>query len=121
MNETSMIDVLSLEGFMTTLEGRLTEAQSVRTALTDLLRRSEPRLGDLADADHIRIRYRTLYDQHVNRVNLLIDSLEATRDALSTIITNYTTNEARQTASAMAIDNALGAIMGVNHGGSADV
>jgi hypothetical protein len=119
MDETSMVDVLSLEDFRAKLEGRLSEAHSVRTTMVELLRRKEPRLGDLPDADHICIRYQALYDQHLNRVTLLIDALEATRDALSTIMTNYTTNEARQMASASAIGDALGAITGVNDGGHA--
>ena len=118
MNEMSMIDVLSLEDFRTTLDRRLDEARSVKTCLVEVLRRTQPKLGDLADADHICIRYQTLYDQHLNRVTLLIDALEATRDALSTIISNYQTNEARQTASAVDIANALGSASGVHGGGN---
>jgi hypothetical protein len=118
MNDTSMVDVLSLEDFRATLDRRLDEAKSVKTCLVELLRRTQPRLGDLADADHIRIRYQTLYDQHLNRATLLIDALEATRDALTTIIGNYQTNEARQTASAIDIADALGAASGVHGGGN---
>jgi len=117
MDETSRVDVLSLEGFRTTLDRRLSEAESVKTCLVEQLRRTRPRLGDLADADHICIRYQTLYDQHLNRVTLLIDALEATRDALTTIIDNYETNEARQTASAVDIADALGTASGVHGGG----
>jgi ABC-type transporter Mla subunit MlaD len=112
-----MVDVLSLEGFRATLDGRLSEAHSVKTCLVEVLRRTEPRLGDLPDADHVSLRYQTLYDQHLNRINLLIDALNATRDALNTIMDAYQTNEARQTANVTEIADALGAVSGVHNGG----
>ena len=116
MNETNRIDVLSLEDFRSTLDGRLSEANSVRTCLTELLRRTDPELGDLPDAQHVDLRYRSLYDQHLNRIGLLIDAITATRAALTTIIDNYQTTEARLTANAKDIADALGAVSGVPDG-----
>lgn len=113
---TTMVDVLSLEGFQTTLDARLDEAESVKTNLVELLRRTEPELGDLADARYVCRRYKSLYDQHLNRVATLIDAIDATKTALATIINNYTTNEARQTANAVDIADALGAISGTQDG-----
>ena len=113
---TTMVDVLSLEGFQTTLDARLDEAESVKTNLVELLRRTEPELGDLADARYVCRRYKSLYDQHLNRVATLIDAINATKTALATIINNYTTNEARQTANAVDIADALGAISGTQDG-----
>ena len=119
MDETAnktTVDVLSLEGFQATLDGRLDEAESVKTSLVELLRRTEPELGDLADARYVCRRYKSLYDQHLNRVITLIDALAATKAALTTIIQNYTTNEARQTANALDIADALGGISGTQDG-----
>ena len=115
-NNTTMVDVLSLEGFQTTLDARLDEAESVKTNLVELLRRTEPELGDLADARYVCRRYKSLYDQHLNRVATLIDAINATKTALATIINNYTTNEARQTANAVDIADALGEISGTQDG-----
>jgi hypothetical protein len=115
-NNTTMVDVLTLEGFKATLDARLDEAESVKTNLVELLRRTEPELGDLADARYVCRRYKSLYDQHLNRVVTLIDAINATKEALTTIISNYTTNEARQTANALDIADALGAITGTQDG-----
>lgn len=118
-NDPKLVDVLSLEGFRATLDGRLSEAVAVCTSLNELLVNPEPKLGDLPDAHHVAQRYKTLYGQAVDRVSRLINALYATRSALDTIIENYQTNEARLTADANDIADALGGVSGVqHHGGS---
>jgi hypothetical protein len=116
-DDTSLVDVLSLETFRSTLDGRLSEANAVRTSMVEILRRSAPRLGDLADAHDVGRRYQYLYDQYLDRVDKLIRALVATQTALTTIIDNYQTNEDRLTADASDIADALGGSGGAYEGG----
>src|ERR1044071_10484558 len=81
---TSRVDVLSLEDFRTTLEGRLSEAETLRICLVEQLRTTAPKLGELPDAEYVRRRYKALYDHYIERVTTLIDALIATRAALTT-------------------------------------
>ena len=64
-NRPNTVDVLSLEEFGATLEARLSEAESVRTSLIEVLARTAPQLGGLPDATYVSERYQALYDQHV--------------------------------------------------------
>jgi hypothetical protein len=114
-DDRTIVDVLTLEDFKVTLEARLDEANAVRTALIDGMGRVAPKLGTFQDATYVQERYLTLYDQHLDRVTGVIRALEATRDAITTIIENYRTNEARLVANANDIADALGAISG-GHG-----
>src|SRR5215831_17787901 len=106
-DDPRLVDVLSLEGFRSTLDGRLAEAISVRTSLNELVHRSDPKLGNLPDGVHVGKRYETLYQQAIDRVTRLINAIHATKTALDTIIETYTTNEARLTANAQDIGDAL--------------
>jgi hypothetical protein len=117
-NDPRLVDVLSLEGFRSTLDGRLTEAMSVRASLNDLVHRNDPKLGNLPDGVHVGKRYGALYLQAIDRVTRLINAIHATKTALDTIIQTYTTTEARLTADAEEIDEALDGVSGVHHGGS---
>jgi len=114
------VDVLSLEGFKATLDARLSEAHALRTSLAEQMRREAPDLGKLPDADYVRGRYLDLYDQHVDRVSKLIGAIEATQVAITTIIDNYETTEARRVADANKIADALGAVSGVPDGDRTD-
>jgi hypothetical protein len=118
-DDDTRVDVLSLEGFRTTLEGRLVEAESLRTSLVTQLDQISPLLGDLPDAFSVDPHYATLRDEHFDCVTALINALNATKDALATIIENYRTNEARLSAKATDIAATLGEIGGSNHGENA--
>lgn len=113
---TSRIDVLSLEDFRTTLDARQGEAESVRTSLVQILQHSTPKLGDLPDATYVCGRYQTLFDQHLASVDLLLRAILATREALTTIMDNYQTTEERLTADANEIADALGGASGAGNG-----
>lgn len=119
-NDRTMVDVLSLEEFRLTLDARLTEAQSARTTMVEVLRRTRPALGDMSDATYVEDRYLALYDQHLDRIIRLIHAIEATLDAITTIIDNYQTNEARLVADARDIADALGGVSGVPDGDRAN-
>jgi hypothetical protein len=107
-NDRALVDVLSLEGFKSTLDARMSEAIAIRTALTEQIGRTPPKLGNLPDADYVGQRYLDLYDQHLDRVARVISAIEATRDAITTIIDNYETDEALRVADAKKIADALG-------------
>jgi ABC-type transporter Mla subunit MlaD len=106
-DEKTIVDVLSLEGFRSTLDARLDEAQSALTNLTEVLRANNPRLGTLPDADYITGRYQTLYDEHLDRVAGLMHALTATQDAMTRIIENYKTTEERLAADASDISDVI--------------
>lgn len=117
---TTSVDVLSLEDFRTTLDARLSEAESLLTKLTATLRGRPPRLGDFVDATSTSTRYEGLHAEHIDRVQRLIRAINAARAATDTIMASYRTVEARNAASATDIGNALGdvngAINGQHHG-----
>jgi hypothetical protein len=119
-NDRTVVDVLTLEGFKLTLEARLSEAQALKTTLTEQMGRTPPSLGTLPDADYVRDRYLGLYDEHVDRVGRIIGALEVTRDAITTIIENYKTNEELRLADVKRIADALGAVSGVPDGDRTD-
>jgi hypothetical protein len=119
-NGRTVVDALYLEGFKLTLDGRLSEAHAIRTNLVEQLRRTPPQLGTLQDADYVRDRYVALYDQHVDRLSRLIDSIEVTLQAITTIINNYATNEALLVADAKDIADALDSVSGVPDGDRTD-
>ena len=104
------VDVLSLEDFKLTLDARHDEAIALKRSLTEALGKTQPQLGTLQDANYVRDRYTALHEQHLDRVSGLIRAIEATRDAITIIIENYRTNEARLVANANDIADALGAI-----------
>jgi hypothetical protein len=112
------VDILSLEGFLAMLEARVDEAESVRTSLVNVLNRTAPQLGSLPDATYVSERYQTLYDQHVAGVDVLLGALRATREALTTIIATYQSNEDRLTANADQISDALNSASGASNGAS---
>jgi hypothetical protein len=119
-NERTVVDVLSLEGFQSTLDARLSEALAIRTTLTEQMGRTPPKLGNFHDADYVGQRYLDLYDQHLDRIGRIITAIEATQVAIKTIIENYETDEARRAADVNKISDALGAVSGVPDGDRTD-
>jgi hypothetical protein len=106
-DDTTRVDVLSLEDFRATLAVRLQEAESILTKLTTELRGRKPALGTFQDGTTKATEYAALHDQHVDRVNRLKRAIIAAQAATSTIIDNYRTTEARNGASASDIANRL--------------
>ncbi|HYU84725.1 MAG TPA: hypothetical protein VEK80_07945 [Kribbellaceae bacterium] len=106
-DETTRVDVLSLEDFRATLVTRLREADSILHKLTTELGGRKPALGTFVDGSAKAAEYSALYDQHVDRVNRLRRAIIAAQEATDTIIDNYRTTEARNGASASDIANKL--------------
>jgi hypothetical protein len=119
-NERTLVDVLSLEGFQSTLDGRMSEAVAIRTTLTEQMGRTAPKLGNFPDADYVGQRYLDLYDQHLDRIGRVISAIEAAQYAIKTIIENYETDEARRAADVNRVSDALGAMSGVPDGDRTD-
>ena len=108
MTERTRVDVSSLEDFHRTLAARLGEAETVLSKLDNELACRPPALGRFADADEQATRYTQLQMQHADRARRLRTAIVAAQQATATIIANYTTTEARNSANAAAIAGVLG-------------
>lgn len=115
--QNTTVDVLSLEDFHTTIARRLTEATSLLSTLTTALREARPRLGGFQDATETATRHHDLHAEHVAGVNRLIDAIAAAQTATATILNNYRTTEARNTANATDIANIMRPVGEVLNGG----
>lgn len=122
-DESTTVDVLSLEDFHATLATRLTEANGLLTTLTTSLA-TAPQLGTFQDASAEADRYATLRDEHAGGVQRLIDAITAAQTATATIMSNYQTTEDRNAANASDISSTLspvGQVLdGVLNGGRTD-
>jgi hypothetical protein len=111
--ENSSINMISLVEFNNRLAGRLSEADSVLTALRqDPVLTSgglvkAPKLGNFTDALAAEQGYTTLYNQFVERLQQLHNAITAAQKATTTIAANYRTTESLNTAGAKEITNAL--------------
>jgi hypothetical protein len=119
-DESTTVDVLSLEDFQTTIAARLSEANSLLTTLTSTLRNAPPKLGGFQDALDTAGRYSDLHGEHADGVRRLIDAITAAQTATGTILTNYRTTESRNEANATDIANTLSPVGEVLNGGPAD-
>lgn len=111
-HDKTIVEVQSLDDFSRSVDGRLEEARALLRTLTHQLDRTAPALGGMPDADYVRERYLTLYDEHIDRVNRLVRALEAVQGALAVIAGTYTTNEQRITADATRIGELLNGVNG---------
>jgi hypothetical protein len=116
-DDKTMVEVRSLGDFTGTLDARLAEAHALSRGLVDTHRRTAPALGGLPDADYVRERYLSLYDEHVERVIRLIRAVEVAQGALHTIADNYTSNEQRLSSNAAEIGRLLDGVSGALNGG----
>ena len=115
------VDVLTLEQFNATLSARLSEAQSLLTKLNTGLAGQAPALGQFTDGQRAASDYTDRKAVSVQRVERLVDAIEAVQKATKTIIENYSTTEARNNANAADIAAALGDLPAVLNGGPSDV
>jgi hypothetical protein len=116
-DESTTVDVLSLEDFQTTIAARLDEANSLLTTLNTTLHNARPALGGFQDAVDTAGRYTDLHGEHAAGVQRLIDAITAAQTATTTIIHNYRTTEARNEANATDIANTLSPVGEVLNGG----
>jgi hypothetical protein len=104
------IDVLSLEDFEATLNGRLAEADFLMRQI-ESLRTNDPGLGLFDDASKAKTEHDRWVREAADRLQRLQRSLQAAKTATNTILTNYKTTEARNAANA---NDIAGAMAGVN-------
>lgn len=118
-DQTTTVDIMSLEDFRATLATRLTEAQNL---LTDMRTKvdSAPPFGGFVDATDTTWAYGVRHTAHIDRVERLVASIIAARDATDTIISNYRTTEARNDANVGDIAAVLGGVTDALNGGSND-
>jgi hypothetical protein len=109
-DNTTRVDVLSLEDFNKTLATRLSEAEALLTKLNTDLKGKSPKLGTFEDGTNSAEHYSDLYTQYVQRIGRLKSAIVAAQAATNDIIANYKTTEARNHASAADIANKLGGV-----------
>lgn len=119
-DESTTVDVLSLEDFQTTLTARLAEANALLTTVNTTLQGAPPRLGGFQDAVDTAGRYSELHGEHSSGVQRLIDAITAAQSATTTIINSYNTTEARNAANVSEIANTLSPLGEVLNGGQAN-
>ncbi|TDC75743.1 hypothetical protein E1193_25045 [Micromonospora sp. KC606] len=107
MTGRTTVDVLSLEDFHQRLADRLAQAEAAVRKLNSELQGRTPALGSFADATGSARRYTEIQASFAERVARLRRAVEASRAATQTVMTNYRTTEARNTANAADIAAAL--------------
>ncbi len=117
-NDQTRVDILTLEDFRKTLDGRLSEAESVLRSLNSTSADVRPALGAFFDATRTAGSYLDRHAQQVARVQRLISAIQAAQTATGTIIKNYRTAEARNTANSADIANVLGGVQTALDGGA---
>lgn len=110
MTGRTTVDVLSLEDFHQRLERRLSEAEAVLRKLNTEMQCRPPALGTFTDATDNARRYSETYTSFVNHAERLRRAIVAAQQATKTIMTNYRTAEARNTAAAADIIAALSGV-----------
>lgn len=105
-NDSTHVDVHSLEDFHRTLAHRLDQIESVAKKLAEI-RGHKPALGTFADARTCASQYEDLYQQYAHRVEQLRGAIVAAQHATSTIIHNYRRTEDRNHANAADIASQL--------------
>ena len=97
--QPARIDVASLEDFQARLVGRLVETEHALVTMRLQLNRRPP-LGQFEDGLSLGSRYHDIHAEQLARLERLKSALVAVSEATNTIITNYTTTEARNAANA---------------------
>jgi hypothetical protein len=117
-NDQTRVDILTLEDFRKTLDARLSEAESVLRSLNSTSADGRPALGAFLDATRTASSYLDRHAQQVGQVQRLITAIQATQTATSTIIKNYRSAEARNTANSADIASVLGGVHAALDGGA---
>lgn len=116
-DDKTIVEVQSLSDFTGKLDARLAEAHALSRSLVETHRRTAPALGGMPDADYVRERYLSLYDEHVDRAVRLVRAIEVAQGALTRIADNYTANEQRLSTNAAEIGRLLDGVSGALNGG----
>jgi hypothetical protein len=116
-DNTTKVDVLSLEDFNKTLVTRLGEAEALLAKLNNALKGKSPALGTFQDGSATAEQYTGLYQDYVQRIGRLKSAITAAQTATTTILSNYHTTEARNHANATDIAGQLSGIATTLDGG----
>ncbi|MEV4757061.1 hypothetical protein AB0J86_18380 [Micromonospora sp. NPDC049559] len=119
-DESTRVDVLSLEDFHKTLQARLDEANAILTTLSTKLHDKPPALGEFQDATETATGYQALHEDSLARARRLLRAVSATRTATDTIMHNYRTTEARNRANSDDIARVMRPVGEVLDGGRTD-
>lgn len=103
------IDVLSLEDFEATLNGRLAEADFLMRQIQSL-QTNDPGLGLFDDANRAKTDHDRWVQEAADRLQRLQRALMAAKTATNTILTNYKTTEARNAATSNDIASAMAGV-----------
>jgi hypothetical protein len=119
-DDTTNVDVLSLEDFQRTLAARLSEVESAARKLAEAGGQT-PALGTFSDARACAAFYENLHQQYAQRLDRLKSAIVAAQTATSTIIDNYRRVEDRNHANAIDIAAQLGGVAAALREESANV
>ncbi len=108
MGTQTTVDVLRLEDFRRSLDGRLAEAVSMLERATDLTRAGRLPLGYFHHATAAAEHHETLRQAYVDWLTQLKQAVEVTIVATDAIIASYRQTEGGITASATEIEERLG-------------
>jgi hypothetical protein len=104
---STAVDFISLQEFHDRLTGRLADAQSLVSTLTNDLIDRNPKLGTFTDANTTTDAYWTRWRDQVARANRLLDAVQAAHTATGEILKTYQTTEALNGASAQDLAHRL--------------
>jgi methyl-accepting chemotaxis protein len=105
-DDSTAVDVLSLEDFQATLASRLSDVDSVIAKFRGDLG-SRPALGEFLDAKVSAWEFEGLRQQYARRLDRLRAAILAAQAATATIIANYHSTERRNHANAADIARQL--------------
>jgi hypothetical protein len=109
-DDSTTVDVLSLEDFQATLASRLSEVDTVIARMHSELSGRPPALGGFLDAKRSASEFDTLHQQYLQRVDRLRTAIVAAQSATATIIANYRSTEQRNHASAADVGRQLNGV-----------
>jgi hypothetical protein len=101
------IDPLSLQDFAQQIQPRLDQANAALLTLLTSPGADQPALGAFYDAQVTEDRHKMLHDQYVQRLQRLIDALNAASTSITTMLDRYHTIAGLQSAHTFDIRAAL--------------
>jgi hypothetical protein len=108
-DDSTSVDVLSLEDFHATLAHRLSEVDSVIAGMNRDLA-TAPAFGDFLDGKASAADFLSRREDYLARANRLRSAIVAAQTATATIIANYKSTEQRNHANAADIAGQLGGV-----------
>jgi hypothetical protein len=116
-DESTNVDILSLEDYRKTLDTRWTEANNLLTYIKNSVPKV-PQLGGFYHAGTTSSQHAERHADQVAKVQRLLTAIEAAKTATDPIIRNYTSTEARNNANSKDIGSVLGGVSKALEGGT---